>query len=120
MRTDIPIPPAPYLDRKVRDVPHLAEVWSYINPFMLYGRHLGFKGNFEKALAEREPKALELFHNMEEVKDEAAQFMKVQAVWQFFEAERDGNAIHLFAPGAAIADPHLPFRPAARAKTASA
>ena len=68
VRTDIPIPPAPYLDRKVRAVPHLAEVWSYINPFMLYGRHLGFKGNFEKLLAERDPKALELFHNMEEVK----------------------------------------------------
>ena len=50
VRTDIPIPPAPYLDRRVRDVPNLAEVWSYINPFMLYGRHLGYKGNFEKAL----------------------------------------------------------------------
>ncbi len=46
------------------------------------------------------PKALELFHSMEEVKQEAARFMKVKAVWQFFEAERDGNAIHLFAPGA--------------------
>ena len=42
---------APYLDRKVREVPDLAEVWSYINPFMLYGRHLGYKGNFEQALA---------------------------------------------------------------------
>ena len=37
----------------MRDVPHLAEVWSYINPHMLYGRHLGYKGNFEKQLAER-------------------------------------------------------------------
>jgi len=27
---DLPIPPAPYLDRRVRDVPQLAEVWSYI------------------------------------------------------------------------------------------
>jgi 5-methyltetrahydrofolate--homocysteine methyltransferase len=26
--------------------------------------------------------------------------MKVRAVWQFFEAERDGNSIHLLAPGA--------------------
>ena len=51
VRTDIPIPPAPYLDRKVRDVPQLTEVWSYINPFMLYGRHLGYKGPFEKNLA---------------------------------------------------------------------
>ena len=52
VRTDIPIPAAPYLDRRLRDVPNLGEVWSYINPYMLYGRHLGFKGNFEKLLAE--------------------------------------------------------------------
>ena len=100
VHVDIPIPPAPYLERRVRDVPHLAEVWSYINPYMLYGRHLGYKGNFEKALHEREPKALELFHQVEEVKAVAAEFMRVRAVWQLFEAERDGNAIHLFEPGA--------------------
>jgi 5-methyltetrahydrofolate--homocysteine methyltransferase len=99
VRTGIPIPAAPYLERKVRDVPHLAELWSYVNPFMLYGRHLGYKGNFEKALVDHEAKALELFHNMEQVKREAARFMKVKVVWQFFEAERDGNAIQLFAPG---------------------
>ena len=62
VRTAIPIPPAPiYLDRRVSALPHLTEIWSYINPFMLYGRHLGFKGNFEKLLAARDPKALELF-----------------------------------------------------------
>jgi 5-methyltetrahydrofolate--homocysteine methyltransferase len=99
VRNDIPIPAAPYLDRRLRDVPHLAEVWSYINPFMLYGRHLGYKGNFEVGLTEHDPRAVELFHNVEEVKQEAARFMKVKALWQFFEAERDGNAIHLFAPG---------------------
>jgi 5-methyltetrahydrofolate--homocysteine methyltransferase len=35
------------------------------------------------------------------VKKEAAEFMKIRAVWQFFEAEPDGNALRLFAPGAA-------------------
>ncbi len=99
VRADIPIPTAPYLDRRVREIPNLAEVWSYINPYMLYGRHLGFKGNFEKLLAERDAKALKLFHDVEQVKAEAPRYMKVKAVWQFFEAERDGNAIHLFAPG---------------------
>ena len=97
VRTGIPIPPAPYLDRKVRDVPHLAEVWSYINPQMLFCRHLGYKGNFAKDLAAYQPKALELFHRVEEVKEEAARLMKVRAVWEFFPGERDGNAIHLFA-----------------------
>ena len=101
VRADIAIPTAPSLERKVRDVPNLAEVWSYVNPFMLYGKHLGFKGNFEKALADRDPKALELFHNLECVKQDAARWMRVRAVWQFFEAERDGNSIHLFAPGTA-------------------
>ena len=98
VRADIPVPSAPTLERRVRDVPNLAEVWSYINPFMLYGRHLGFKGNFEKLLAERDAKALKLFHEVEEVKVEAARFMQARAVWQFFEAERDGNSIVLFAP----------------------
>jgi 5-methyltetrahydrofolate--homocysteine methyltransferase len=98
VRADLPVPPAPYLDRRVRSVPHLTEIWSYINPFMLYGRHLGFKGNFEKLLAARDAKALELFHKVEEVKYEAASWMKVRAGWQFFEAEREGNSIHLFRP----------------------
>jgi len=100
VRTDLPIPKVAYLDRKVRLVPDLSEVWSYINPFMLYGRHMGFRGDFEKRFAEREPKAVELFESMEEVKREAAEFMKPRVVWQFFEAEAEGEAMHLFAPGA--------------------
>ena len=95
------MPEAPYLDRKVRDVPQLAELWSYINPNMLFGKHLGYKGNFEKHLLEHEEKALSLYHQVEDLKHEAAKFMKVRAVWQFFEAERAGNAINLFAPGGA-------------------
>jgi 5-methyltetrahydrofolate--homocysteine methyltransferase len=98
VRTNLPIPTVPHLRRIVRDVPDLTEIWSYINPHMLYGRHMGFKGHFEKSLAEHDPKAIELDGWIEELKKEAAQFMKVRAVWQFFEAERDGNSIHLFAP----------------------
>jgi len=98
IRTDLPIQPVGYLDRKVRLVPDLREIWSYINPFMLYGRHMGYKGNFEKQLAARETKAVELFNEMEEVKTEAAEFMRVRALWQFFEAEAEGEALHLFAP----------------------
>ena len=100
VRVDIPIPPVPYLDLKSRLVPDLREIWSYVNPAMLYGRHLGLRGNFDKLIAERDPRALELQEQMEEVKQEAEKFMKVRALWQFFEAESQGNALHLFAPGA--------------------
>jgi len=101
VRTDLPIPKVAYLDRKVRLVPDLNDLWSYINPFMLYSRHMGFRGDFEKRLAQRDSKAVELFESMEDVKRDAAEFMKPRAVWQFFEAEADGQAMHLFAPGGA-------------------
>jgi 5-methyltetrahydrofolate--homocysteine methyltransferase len=115
VRAEIPIPPVPYLERRVRDVPNLTDVWGYINPYMLYGRHLGYKGNLEQALADREPKALELFQQVEALKQEAMRFMKVWAVWQFFEAERDGNSIRLFAPGQAA--PLHTFRFGRQART---
>jgi 5-methyltetrahydrofolate--homocysteine methyltransferase len=101
VRADLPIPSVTYLDRRVRRVPDLREVWTYVNPYMLYGRHMGFKGDFEKRLAQHDPKALELFASMEEVKNEAATFMSIRAVWQFFEAEPEGEALHLFAAGGA-------------------
>jgi len=99
VRLDVAKPPLPYADLKVLDIPHLAGVWSYVNPQMLYGRHLGFRGNFEEALAARDPKALELRDSMESVKNWAVTFMKVRAVWQYFEAESEGNTVHLFAAG---------------------
>ena len=101
VRTNLEIPRPASLARVVRDVPQLSEIWSYINPLMLYRHHLGFKDNFERALAERDPRALELHEQVEELKADAAQWMKVRVVWQFFEAEPEGNAIHFFEPGAA-------------------
>ena len=102
IRTDLPIPPVAYLERKVRSVPDLNEVWSYINPFMLFGRHLGFRGNFEKALAERDRARARIAskYGRSEARSRF-EFMKIGAVWQFFEAERRGNSIALFAPGEA-------------------
>src|SRR5260370_4815004 len=95
VRADLPIPSVKYLDRKVRLVPDLLEVWGYINPFMLFGRHMGFRGDFEKRSAERDPKAVQLFESMEEVKREAAELMKVRAVRQFFDAEAEGESLAL-------------------------
>ncbi|MES1260939.1 MAG: vitamin B12 dependent-methionine synthase activation domain-containing protein, partial [Acidobacteriota bacterium] len=100
VRIDLPLVAPLYLDRKIREVPQLSELWTYVNSFMLFGRHLGYKGNFEKNLAQGEAKAIELNNLVDDLKRRAAPLIKVKAVWQFFEAEREGNAIHLFAPDA--------------------
>jgi len=112
VRLDVPLIPPPYPDRKVRDVPQLQEIWSYINPQMLYVRHLGFKSNFEKALAARDPKALELYDRVQEIKAEAAKFMKVKAVWQYFAAEAKGNSIKVYQ----VARASRPFSSSGSAK----
>ena len=98
-RRELPPVPVPYSERITREVPQLQEVWSYINPQMLYVKHMGFRGNFERLLGERDPKAIELNAIMEDVKAEAAAFMKVRAVWQFFDADSTGNTLRVFLPG---------------------
>jgi len=100
VRVDIPIPAAPYLDVKSRLVPDLREIWHYMNPALLYGRHLGLRGNFEKLVGERDPRALELQAQVEDLKREAESFMKVRAIWQFAEAEADNNSLRIFAADA--------------------
>jgi len=110
VRTTIPMLQLPYQDRQDRQVTDLAEVWSYINSQMLFGRHLGYKGDFKKNLAAREPRALELFQRVEDLKARAAEFLIVKAVWQFYAASRDGNAIQLFAPGHATPIHRFEFR----------
>jgi len=102
IRLDVPALPVPDLDRHVETVADLDEIWSYINPQMLFGRHLGFRGRFTDALAAGDVKALELERNVEKVKVEARKKMTAKAVWQFFEAERDGNKLHIYEPGEVV------------------
>src|SRR5437764_2117018 len=47
VRPDLPIPPVPNLDRKVRLVPDLRDICSYVEPYILSGRHPRFRGDFE-------------------------------------------------------------------------
>jgi 5-methyltetrahydrofolate--homocysteine methyltransferase len=98
VRFDIKIAPVPDLERHIIDITNLDEIWSYINPQMLYGRHLGLRGRFTELLAAGDRKALDLEEKIERVKDECRQGgMHVRVLWQFFEAEGEGNRLHLFA-----------------------
>jgi 5-methyltetrahydrofolate--homocysteine methyltransferase len=95
---DVPIPPVEDLQRHTIEANDLDEIWSYINPQMLYGRHLGFKGRFEHLLAGGDKKAVELEEKVEQIKEECRRgVMHVRAAWQFFEVEPEGNLIHVFA-----------------------
>ncbi len=97
-RADVPPLQPPYSVRRVAEIPHLNDLWRYINPAMLYSRHMGFRGNFRRAVARRDEKALALKDGMEQMMAEAQAFMKVRAVWRFVDAEGRGNVVRLYEP----------------------
>jgi 5-methyltetrahydrofolate--homocysteine methyltransferase len=93
------------------DQPHIEQIWPYINPMMLYGRHLGIKGGIvkqleaaetdralERQLRESDPKALQVWDAVRELKDQyrGTPYMRPAAVWQFFRARSEGNLLHLY------------------------
>ncbi|MDX2438431.1 MAG: methionine synthase [Acidobacteriota bacterium] len=100
VRADLaPVPP-PRPDRVVwSQVDSLDDVWSYINPQMLYGKHLGLRGSFARLLDSGDVKAEKLNTIIEALKTDVRTWMRVGAVWRFFEAEPDGDRIALFEPG---------------------
>ena len=94
----VEIPPAPDIDRHILEASDLDEIWSYINPQMLYGRHMGLRGRFNDLIAAGDRKAIELEEKIERVKEECRRgAMRVRVLWQFFEAEPAGNLIRLYA-----------------------
>ena len=99
VKIDLPIPPVPDLKRHVLPQLNLDEVWQHINPQMLYGKHLGLKGNVRRLLEKNDPKALELQTIVTQVKTLCRQgMMQAAALWCFFPAESQGNHLTLFSP----------------------
>ncbi|MFP6610343.1 MAG: methionine synthase [Deltaproteobacteria bacterium] len=95
---ELPVPPD--LKRHVLDDYDLTEAFAWINPVMLYNRHLGFKGRFEDAIAAGDPKAEELRSEVARVEDDllAADDIEARAVFRFFPAIADGERLALLTP----------------------
>ena len=91
----------PTLDR-VEWTRQLPEIWKYLNPAMLYGKHLGLKGQVERLWAEKDAKALELREFVEALKLEAIEkgWIVPKGVYRFFQARSEGDTIRLYQDGA--------------------
>lgn len=84
----------------------LDQVWPWMNPLMLFGKHLGVKGQYIRALDDpskaREflhdasfKKATEIADVVEEVKSWARDHMKASGVYQFFKSYSEGNRLFI-------------------------
>ena len=96
VRVEIAMPTPPDLLEHVEELTDLDELWEWINPAMLYGRHMGLKGAARK-IGTDDPQARKVVDAIDDVKRIARDGgLHARATWRFFEAEADGNAIRLF------------------------
>ena len=95
---DVPNPPDLRL-HTIQDY-DLNEIFPYINPQMLYVRHLGYKGRFAEALQREESDALELRGSVRKVEDImlARPDIRANAVFKFFPCRSDGQDLLIYAP----------------------
>ncbi len=100
IRRDVPLPTAPDFDRHLfRDVP-LSHIWPYLNPQMLFGKHLGLRGNVLKLFEERDTKALEIKDQVDALfRDAVAErLLQAHGVYRYFPAQAEGDSILLYDP----------------------
>jgi len=94
-RQDVDIPSPPDLKRHVLTDYPLEEVFPYVNPHMLLGKHLGLKGPVKRLLAEKNEKALAMQKQVRRMEDFVIEkrILKPRAVFQFFPARPEGDTI---------------------------
>ncbi len=81
------------------------DIFRYINPIMLYGKHLGLRGSLEQHLKDKNPKAVELHKRVQALQDEilAKGLIKPKAVFKFFAADATGDRMNLYESPSASA-----------------
>ncbi len=99
VRRDHDIPQPPDLKAHRLDDYDLDEIFTYVNPVMLYTRHLGFKGRFAEALGAGDAKAVDLQRHVSGVQEEilSRDDIQARAVYKFFKAGADGQAVQLLS-----------------------
>ena len=97
---DFPIPNPPDLRLHVIKDYDMGSIFPYINPQMLYVRHLGFKGRFADALEAGDQAALQLRDSVRRVEELilARPDIAANAVFKFFPCNSDGPWTYVLSP----------------------
>ena len=101
----VPIPEPPDLKLHVVDGVPLTEVFAYVNPQMLYAKHLGLRGSFERLRERGDIKTAKLEEAVQSLQKEVLSMglMRPRAVYRFFAAAAEGDTIVLCErPGGSV------------------
>ena len=99
VRHDFPVPNPPDLRLHVISDYDLEEIFDYINPQMLYVRHLGYQGRFADDLAAGHQAAVDLRDSVRRVEDLvlARSDITADAVFKFFPCRSDGQQLLVYS-----------------------
>lgn len=98
IRRDVALPATPdFAPHVFRNVP-LGHIWPYLNPQMLYGKHLGLRGNVQKLFEQGDAKALELRAQVEMLFRDAVDERLLQAhgIYRYFPAQAEGDTLLIY------------------------
>jgi 5-methyltetrahydrofolate--homocysteine methyltransferase len=94
------VPAPPDLKPHVLTDYPLEEIFAFLNWQMLMGKHLGLKGSVKLLLEKGDEKALSLRKTVEKFQEEIIEkrLLKPSAVFRFFPARPDGDAVVILDP----------------------
>ncbi|MGE3535940.1 MAG: methionine synthase [Candidatus Tectimicrobiota bacterium] len=100
VRRDVPLPLVPDFERHVFRGVSLEYLWPYLNPQMLYGKHMGLRGNVQKLFEQGDPKAVDIKERVDALFHEAVEHSLLQAhgLYRYFPAQAEGNSILIYDP----------------------
>ncbi|HEY7113261.1 MAG TPA: methionine synthase [Thermoanaerobaculia bacterium] len=84
----------------------LPEVWKYLNPHMLYAKHLGLRGSYGKLKEAGDPRLAELEAVVDKIKTTGE--IRARAMYRYYEAYSEGNSVHVLDGGREAAVFHFP------------
>ncbi len=109
----VPVPPD--LKPHVVDRVGAEELFAYLNPVMLYGKHLGLKGGVERRLQDpADAQAAALYKQVRDLQDEALArgWLQPKAVFRFYAAQAEGDALNILDGGRTVERFEFPRQPA--------
>jgi len=98
VRHDFIVPKPPDLLSHLLIDYDLEKIFSYINPQMLYVRHLGFKGRFQEALETGNTSAIKLRDSVRRVEEVMLTTPEIQAnaTYRFFPCNSEGEDLFIY------------------------
>ncbi|MGH9399612.1 MAG: vitamin B12 dependent-methionine synthase activation domain-containing protein, partial [Thermoanaerobaculia bacterium] len=79
----------------------LSQIWPFVNPHMLYAKHLGLRGSYWRLKEAGDPKLAELEKVIRGVQDK--NWIHARAMYRYFDAWSEGNTLHLGSAGRPVA-----------------